>query len=74
VYPTNHEQATTLFELPPDEIQLMQQVTSEIQKARRWAFFDAIFGSSAKRLGEFLEPQIKAFVCQHRNGYMLIDG
>lgn len=37
-------QATTIFELPPDEIQLMREVTNEIQKARRWATFDAIFG------------------------------
>ena len=61
-------QATTLFELPPDEIQLMQQVTSEIQKARRWAFFDAIFGSLAKRLGEFLEPLSKDLIVNEETG------
>lgn len=37
-------QATTIFELPPDEIQLMRTVTNELMKARRWATFDAVFG------------------------------
>ena len=37
-------QATTIFELPPDEIQLMKQVTDELKKAKSWATFDSIFG------------------------------
>ena len=73
MYPTNHGQATTLFELPPDEIQLMQQVTSEIQKARRWAFLMQ-FLLLGQETWVILEAQIKAFECQRRNGYMLIDG
>lgn len=46
-------QATTIFELPPDEIQLMREVTNEIQKARRWATFDAIFGRLVLRKAQF---------------------
>ncbi|CAJ1370260.1 unnamed protein product [Effrenium voratum] len=37
-------QATTIFELPPDEIQLMRTVTDELKKAKKWASFDAFFG------------------------------
>ena len=46
-------QATTIFELPPDEIQLMREVTNEIQKARRWATFDALFGRLVLRKAQF---------------------
>ena len=37
-------QATTIFELPPDEIQLMVEVTDELARAKKWAKFDAFFG------------------------------
>eukprot|EP00439_Symbiodinium_sp_Y106_P034641 s3031_g4.t1 len=37
-------QATTIFELPPDEIQLMVEVTDELKKSKKWAKFDAFFG------------------------------
>ena len=37
-------QATTILELPPDEIQLMLEVTDELKKAKKWAKFDGFFG------------------------------
>ena len=37
-------QASTIFELPPDEIQLMVEVTDELKRAKKWAKFDAFFG------------------------------
>lgn len=65
-------QATTIFELPPDEIQLMREVTNEIQKARRWATFDAIFGRLVLRKAQFFFLTVRVQKWPSKEEYKMI--
>eukprot|EP00931_Biecheleriopsis_adriatica_P038829 TRINITY_DN22207_c0_g1_i1.p1 TRINITY_DN22207_c0_g1~~TRINITY_DN22207_c0_g1_i1.p1 ORF type:complete len:1316 (-),score=258.04 TRINITY_DN22207_c0_g1_i1:241-4188(-) len=37
-------QATTIFEVPADDVHLMEEVSLELARAAKWAKFDAFFG------------------------------